>query len=122
MKSAVAHLNPGLQIGKAKKKSKYGNKKVEYDGHKFDSIKEKNRYANLQILLKAGLIKDLQLQVPFELNEGGTHSLKYVADFSYQDTTTGQIITEDTKGMQTTVYKKKKKLMQKIYGITIKET
>ena len=41
------------------KQNKYKNKKIIYDGITFDSIKEKNRYIELKILEKAGLIKEI---------------------------------------------------------------
>ena len=46
--------------------NKYHNKKIIYNGIKFDSIKEKNRYIELKLLERAGLIKNLKLQ--YELN------------------------------------------------------
>lgn len=122
-KSACGKLNNHLvAVGKILAKSKYGNKKTEMNSIWFDSAKEAGRYAALLIMEKANLIKDLQLQVEFELNEGGTHSLKYIADFVYTDCKTEEVIVEDVKGFKKVLYKKKAKLMQKIYGITIKET
>lgn len=122
-KTKVASLNQHLLIqpGK-KKKSKYYNSKKEVGGILFDSEKEANRYGELKLLLKAGTIGLLELQVPFELNEGGTHSLKYIADFVYYDQGTGEKVVEDCKGFRTREYKKKRRLMKKIYGIEIKET
>lgn len=104
-----------------KKRSKYGNTRKEVDGIVFDSIKEANRYRELKLLLKAGAIGLLELQVPFELNQGGTHSLKYIADFVYLDALTGQKIVEDAKGHRTREYLKKRRLMLKIHNIKIKE-
>lgn len=106
---------------KKAKRAKYNNEKVEYEGKVFDSRREYNRYRELLILLKAGAIGQLRLQVPYELNEGGTHSYKYVADFVYMDSVAGEII-EDCKGFRTREYEKKSRLMKKIYGIIIKET
>ena len=48
-------------------KSKYGNKKVIYDGIKFDSIVEKDRYIYLIQQQKKGKIRDLELQKSFLL-------------------------------------------------------
>jgi hypothetical protein len=112
------------ETGSSKKplKSKYGNEKTEIDGIVFDSIKESGRYIQLRFLKKMGYIKDLRLQVPYELNPGGTHSYKYYADFVYYDVQTGQTIVEDAKGAKTATYKKKRKLMLKVHGITIHET
>ncbi len=50
-----------------KKKSKYKANKVEIDGVKFDSKRESERYLELKQLEKLGIIKELQLQVEFEL-------------------------------------------------------
>lgn len=116
---------------------KYGSKKVTIDGITFDSKKEAHRYCELKLLLRAGKIKGLELQKPFELipaqREPSTmtktgkeklgrvieQSVKYVADFVY--TENGQTIVEDTKGFRTKDYIIKRKLMLYVYGIKIKE-
>lgn len=109
-----------------RKKSKYNNKRTECDGIVFDSKHEAARYQELKILLRAGEITDLRLQVPFELmpatrlNGETFRSIKYVADFVYKDKT-GLEIVEDAKGMKTDVYKMKKKLMAYIHHIVIQE-
>lgn len=124
-RSPCAHLNQHLFTDtgkKVKKRSKYNNKKHIVDDIEFDSVKEAKRYSELKLLLKAGMIGLLELQVPFELNEGGSHSLKYIADFVYLDAKTGEKIVEDCKGFKTKEYLKKRRLMKKVYGITIKET
>lgn len=127
----TAQLNDLIKAGKVKgvvipekksKRAKYSNEKVEYAGKVFDSKKEYARYRELELQLKKGIIGFLECQVPYELNEGGTHSLKYIADFRYVDAQTGQTIVEDSKGFKTREYLKKRRLMKKIYNITIKET
>lgn len=108
--------------------NKYGNKKVELDGHKFDSQKEMRRYAELKILLEAGEIRDLNLQESFELqpsfydSQGNKiQAIKYKADFTYL-TKSGDFIIEDVKSPATRknpVYRLKKKMMAyKGYEIT----
>ena len=47
--------------------SKYNSKKTVVDGQKFDSKKEANRYQELVLLEKAGVIKNLSRQVKFVL-------------------------------------------------------
>lgn len=117
---------------------KYKNKRIEYEGIVFDSLKEKRRYCQLQLLEKGGIISDLHLQVPFELipaiYEDEVIQLKtkvktkkkcvqrattYVADFVY--TQDGNTIVEDTKGFRTKEYELKKKMMRAFLGIEIKE-
>src|SRR5687768_16168047 len=122
-KSKVARINQHLleEKPKKKKKSKYGNNNKEVDGIRFDSEKEARRYGELKLLLKAGVIAFLKLQVPFELNEGGSHSLKYIADFTYTERDSGLQVVEDVKGMRSREYLKKRRLMLKVHGIKIKE-
>ena len=108
--------------------NKYRNRKVEYAGHKFDSVKECERYKDLVLLLEAGEISNLRTQVKFPLvpsmktPDGQTvRGIKYVADFTYY-TKRGAFVVEDCKGVQTEVYKIKKKLLLDRYGYWIKET
>ena len=109
------------------KKSKYKNKKVTYDGIKFASIKEARRYQELKLLLRAGAISDLRLQVPYELipaqyinGKCVERAVKYIADFVYIEN--GKEVVEDAKGVRTDTYKIKKKLMLYVHGIRLKET
>lgn len=104
------------------KASKFRNIRTIVDGIPFDSKGEAGRYVKLKLLLQSGEIKNLELQKPYELNDGGTHSLKYVADFVYIDCSTGETIVEDFKGHRTREYNKKKALMLKVHGIKILET
>lgn len=103
------------------KPGKYRSRITEIDGIKFRSAKEAKFYGFLKLLRRKGEIRDLRLQVPYELNKGGTHSVKYYADFVYTDTITGEEVVMDVKGFRTPQYKKKAKLMLKVHGITIIE-
>lgn len=102
------------------RRHKYGAKKTELDGIKFDSKKEAARYRELKLLERAGEIRDLRLQVPYELQPkfrkaGKTwRSVTYVADFVYQ-TKDGREVIEDVKGMRTDVYRLKRKLFEYKY-------
>lgn len=104
-------------------RNKYHAKKTELDGIRFDSRKEAARYSELKLLERAGEIRDLQLQVPFELipKQEGERACTYVADFVYHMTDTGKMVVEDAKGMRTDAYKIKRKLMMWRHGIRIRE-
>lgn len=97
------------------KQNKYHNKKVVYNGIKFDSKKEGAYYLKLKLLEEKGVIQDLQLQVKFELIpsfkfKGETiRGINYYADFTYKQD--GKLHIVDTKGIRTDVYKIKKKMM-----------
>lgn len=88
--------------------NKYRNKKVIVNGIKFDSIKESNRYLELTLMEKAGLIQDLELQPSFEIcpsvkwNGKTLRKRMYKADFMY--TENGDTIVEDVKGFRNAVY------------------
>ena len=106
--------------------SKYGNRKVIHDGIEFDSVKEAHRYCELKLMQRAGVISDLQLQVPFELiptqridGKLAEKAVNYVADFVYQQN--GAQVVEDTKGVRTKEYIIKRKLMLWVHGIRIRE-
>ena len=108
------------------KESKYKNKKCEYNGIKFDSIKERNYYIKLENWQRLGIIKDLKTQVPFvlietfKLENKTYRQIKYIADFTYVDNE-GNYHVVDTKGFKTKEYLLKKKLMAWKYGIEIEE-
>ncbi len=101
--------------------SKYHSQKCEIDGIKFDSKAESRRYKELKMLEKCGAIKNLQLQVPFELipKQNKERAVTYKADFVYIQN--GERIVEDVKGKRTAEYIIKRKLMLFRYGIRIKE-
>lgn len=124
MSPSVYELNKHLfeqpEPAKKQKKSKYNNTRCEWEGIKFASVKECNRYKHLLILLKAGQIGQLRLQVSYQLNEDGKFSYEYIADFVYIDKFAGEIV-EDAKGHRTEEYKKKKRLMKEVHKIEIHE-
>lgn len=105
---------------KKPKKSKYSNKKSVVDGITFDSKKEAEYYCSLKLLKRAGIVKEIELQPKFILQEkfkknGKTHrAITYIADFkvTYAD---GKVEIVDVKGMETDVFKLKKKMFEYQY-------
>jgi len=102
--------------------SKYHAIRTEVDGIKFASKKEAARYQELRLLERADSIRDLRLQVKYSLDVNGVHICNYLADFVYYDYRINTEIVEDSKGMRTSVYRLKCKLMKAIRGIDILET
>ena len=86
------------------RRSKFGNRKVEYDGYKFDSLAEHDHYIDLRLLESGGLIRDLKVHPVFVLFprkriNGKVYSKRtYTADFRYYDIEREQVIIEDVKG------------------------
>ena len=124
MKRQNLNSNSWKNLGK-QTTSKYKNKKVVVDNILFDSKKEANYYTKLKILRDAGKISGLRLQEKFilqpsfKLNGKTYRAITYVADFVYKDDKGMHVV--DTKGYRTEVYKIKKKLFMKKFGIEIEE-
>lgn len=97
-------------------KHKFGAIRTEIDGIKFDSKKEAKRYQELLFLQKTGEVLFFLRQTPFHL-PGGT---KYLCDFVVF-WKNGDITFEDVKGMKTPMYSLKKKQVEALYPIEIKE-
>lgn len=104
--------------------SKYHNTKTVADGIKFDSKLEAERYAQLKILERAGVIRGLELQPSFELlpsfrKNGKTwRKTVYKADFRYILCEDDSYIIEDVKGSTaviTDVFRLKQKLFEYKY-------
>lgn len=111
---------------------KYGNKKITIDGIEFDSKKEAQRYWELKLLQRAGVISGLELQKKYELiptqridGKVVERAIKYIADFAYIKD--GRQVVEDVKGYRdpkSAGYAKfviKRKLMLYIHGIQVIE-
>jgi hypothetical protein len=101
------------------KKTKFNNIVNYYDGKKFDSKKECERYKEL----KHERVKDLKCQVPYKIVVNDVKICNYIADFVYIDHK-GKTVVEDVKSEHTRklpVYRLKKKLLKACYGIDIKE-
>ena len=122
-------------------RSKYGNSKVEYQGIKFDSKREMQRYIILKDAENKGVISDLRMQVKFELipavketyiqhlktkDKECTKTLQlpitYTCDFAYIKD--NELVIEDvkiSKSMLPKEYVLKKKMMFALKGIKIRE-
>lgn len=128
-----------------KGKNKYHAEKTTFDGITFDSKREAYRYLELRVLEKAGKIKKLETQKPYELipaqwetiETGEVYktgikkgqvktkrvcieqSVVYIADFVYEEN--GKTVVEDAKGKRLPEYIIKRKLMLWVHGIRIRE-
>ncbi|MBR2554333.1 MAG: DUF1064 domain-containing protein [Aeriscardovia sp.] len=123
--------------------TKYNASKCIVDGITFDSRKEANRYLELKLLERGGLIKDLELQKDFELlpNQYAPDEIKmlkngkekivkgkllerrviYRADFAYIDMATNEQVVEDVKGIKLPEYILKRKMLLYFHGIKLIE-
>ena len=128
-------FNRGFNI--PKKGNKYKNEKVEFDGIKFDSKRERDRYMVLKDAERRGVISELKCQPKFTLIPAQYHeeekqlktkvkmvkkcdflAITYTGDFQYVKD--GKTIVEDVKGMVTPEYKLKEKMMAYFHHIIIR--
>ena len=99
--------------------NKYHNVKTVVNGIKFDSRKESERYNELKMLERCGVISNLELQKRFEIcpkKYANKKARYYVADFVYEEK--GFLVIEDVKSEITRknpVYSLKKALVQVNY-------
>ncbi len=91
--------------------TKYRAIKTECDsGHTHDSKMEAARCDQLTAMERAGEIEQLEQQPSFVVEIEGKHICRYIADFAW---TVGACrIVEDVKGVQTSVFNLKRKLVE----------
>lgn len=94
---------------------KYNASPTTRAGRKFDSKLEANRWQDLELLERAGQISDLEFKPVYELQPAFRDrdgkkwkAITYVADASYVEAE--QEIVEDVKGVETAVFKIKRKM------------
>lgn len=100
--------------------TKYGAIPTEVDGIRFASKAEARRYQDLRLMEMGGLIADLTLQPRLPLVVNGVKIGTYVADFRYLDHGHGKTIWEDVKGVETPVFRIKRKLVKALHGIDVR--
>lgn len=100
--------------------TKYKSKKVEMDGHVFDSKIEAKYYQQLKWLQEHKQILFFRIQPRYLLQEGfekngkNYRKIEYIADFEVHHLD-GSIEVVDVKGVETEAFKIKRKLFEKKY-------
>lgn len=89
------------------KRNKYGNKRVSFDKYSFASNFEKIIYQWLKARETAGEVRVIKTQHKVLLTEA---KIAYYADFLVLDLTTNTEFLVEAKGMDTDVWKIKKRL------------
>lgn len=120
--AAVDFVSEEKQLGARLTIRKYSNEPT--DGHA--SKRQAKRALELEMLQRAGMIRELRQQTPFLLipKQAGERSVSYVSDFDYQENQgdAWRYIVEDCKGFRTPQYIIKRKLMLFVHAIKIRET
>lgn len=100
-------------------KNKYRAQPVVTDEGRFASKKEYADWCALKLREKAGLIIRLERQVKFPLSVNGQLITTFIADAVFFEN--GKRVVVDSKGVQTPVYRLKKKLMRALLNIEVQE-
>lgn len=100
-------------------KNKYRAQPVVTDEGRFASKKEYADWCALKLREKAGLISHLQRQVKFPLSVNAQLVTTFIADAVFFEN--GKRVVVDSKGVQTPVYRLKKKLMRALLNIEVQE-
>ena len=107
------------------KRNKFGAKKTDFMGMKFDSKWEAERYGQLHAMQENGEISELERKVRFNIVIEGQKICAYIADYTYRKPNKDGVleyVVEDAKGVETEVFRLKKKLMLAVNNIDIKVT
>lgn len=103
-----------------KPKSKYRNAPIEIDGIRFASKKEAQYFVNLKLMERTGDVYGVELQKRYALiGPDGALITTYVADFVYWDQREKRHRIVDVKGVETDVFKLKRKMMRSFLGLEI---
>lgn len=95
----------------------FGAIKTEVDGIKFQSKREAYYYQLYKALQKQGKIKNLKLQTKIDFNINNKKMFTYRPDFEFDDNNGHHYI--DVKGVETPLFKLKKKIIEAFYDIKI---
>lgn len=107
-------------VAKPKRKNKFGAKRTTVDGITFDSKREAAFYVELKLRERAGEVAGVELQRRFALlGHDGSLICTYVADFCFWDHVADSFRCVDIKGVETDVFKIKRKLMKACLGIDV---
>lgn len=103
------------------RRNKFGAKKTTVNGVRFDSKWESERWAELQLLERAGKIVGLQRQIKFPLVVNGKLICTYIADFLWTDPETRETVVSDAKSPATLTpeFRIKMKLLEALHGLVV---
>lgn len=107
-----------------KKLLKHNNKPITYNGIWYQSTKEGKYAMNLDLKVKAAMIKSWTRQIPFDIVVNGIHICKYICDFrvvNNDDSIEFIDIKGNKKGGVYRMFSIKKALVKALHNIDIIE-
>lgn len=112
------------KMAESRQRSKYNSVRVRWNDMWFDSIYEMNAAKKLESMRRAKAMRDrvvaIEYQVKFPIVMNKAKICDYIADFVVEFAD-GRIDVIDAKGVRTSVYRLKQKMMKAVHGIDIVE-
>jgi hypothetical protein len=96
------------------RRGKYNAKSTWYNGYIYASKREAGYAAELDLRIKAKEVERWERQVKISLDIGDYHICNYYVDFKVY-LTNGDIELVEVKGMETEVWRLKRKLLEAVY-------
>jgi len=96
------------------RRNKFNASSIFYDGNKYDSKAEAAYAKDLDLLIKAKEVKKWERQIKISIDINGYHICNYFVDFRVWKSD-GQIELVEVKGMETEVWRLKRKLLEAVY-------
>lgn len=105
------------------KPHKYRAEATVLDGIRFDSKAEAEDWGRLRLAERAGRVRNLRRQVPYDLLVSETRIGRIVLDFVFEEERDGRWVTiyADRKGFRTPMFKWKRKHFEAQYGVALEE-
>jgi len=95
------------------KPHKYHAKKVSHAGYSFGSKLEASVFDLLNLMIATGEYKDLEIQPHVKMTRA---KILFIPDFAMTDVATGKKVYIEAKGVETPVYRIKRRLWEAGYG------
>lgn len=98
---------------------KYGAKRTEYNGQKYDSKKEAIYAQKLDAFIKSGKLLFFLRQVPMSLPGNVKYRIDFLEFWAPSGSDQGDVVFTDVKGYMTPMSKLKIKQVEELYNIRI---
>ena len=122
--SAKEYRDTGVITGKPPRPLKYRNKPVTVDGERFASKKEYEHHRELQLREKAGEIRNLRHEPPYQVNINGKLMFTVKPDHVFEERTPSggwklRFLDTKSKPTITPMFRLKKKIFEAVFGVEL---
>ena len=105
--------------GNRLRRNKYGAIRTTVDGITFDSKAEAQRYVELKLMEKVGLVASIRVHPRFPIIVNHIKVCSVILDFSYYYLEDKLVVHEDIKGKDNALSRLKRKLVEAYWNIKV---